>query len=82
MTSLRYQHVKSICQLHYQIHCYFCWENMTQYSTKYNSVFVIFTFKILVYETLTNDVVSFEQQAPEKKKIEVLSLLIVLLFLR
>ena len=53
----------SICQLNYQIHCYSllekCEKDSHIFSTKNNSVFVIFN------ETLNNDVVNFEQPAPD-----------------
>ena len=72
-TSLRRQLVKYM-PLNYQIHCYFLLEKcenllhckgFSLFSTNNNSVFVIFTFENLTKRSLTNDVVNFEQPAPE-----------------
>ena len=77
-TTLLDVNLSSICRLNYQIHCYFLLEkceNLLQlrifctakdshiFPTKNNSVFVILMF-LNFNETLANDVVNFEQQAP------------------
>ena len=70
-TSLRRQLIKYIVDYIIKYAIIFCWKNVRIFcsakdshifSTKNNSIFVIFTFKILT--TLTKDVVNFEQPGP------------------
>ena len=77
-TSLRRQVAKvSICRLNYQIHCYFCWKNVRIFcSAKDSHIFqqqkkqCICNINVLNFnETLTNDVVNFEQPAPGREVI-------------
>ena len=74
--SLRRHRVKYMPTIHYQIHCYFLLKKSENlliamqniFPTKNNSVFVIFTFRILMKHYLTMSLISNIQPLKSEMK--------------